>query len=82
MFFVSSFAAIFTIGVLTGIELPLLMRLGNLMSKDKRVSNRVLGFDYLGALAGGVIFPLVLLPRLELLTIGLVTATVNLLAGC
>ncbi|MFB3104613.1 MAG: hypothetical protein ACE1ZA_06755, partial [Pseudomonadales bacterium] len=79
VFFFSSFAAMFTVGLLTGIELPLLMRLGNLVSKDRRVTNRVLGFDYMGALAGGVIFPLVLVPRLELLTIGLVTATVNLL---
>ena len=77
VFFVSSFAAIFTVGLLTGIELPLLMRLGNLVSKDRHVTNRVLGFDYIGALAGGVIFPLVLVPHLELLTIGLVTATVN-----
>ncbi len=78
MFFAASFVAIFVVGLLTGIELPLLIRLGNEASAERPVSNRVLGCDYLGALVAGVLFPLALVPYLELLTIGLVTANVNL----
>ena len=78
LFFTVCFLTIFVVGLLTGLELPLLIRLGNDLSPARRVTNRVLGFDYLGALAGGLLFPLVLLPYQELLTIGLVTANANL----
>ena len=78
MFFAASFVAIFVVGLLTGIELPLLIRLGNEASAERPVTNRVLGCDYLGAFVAGVLFPLALVPYLELLTIGLVTANVNL----
>ena len=78
LFFTACFVTIFVVGLLTGLELPLLVGLGNEISRRRRVTNRVLGFDYLGALVGGVLFPLLLVPYLELLTIGLLTAGVNL----
>jgi spermidine synthase len=63
------------IGVLVGLELPLLMRLleGQVAFKD--LVARVLAFDYIGALAAAVMFPLVLVPKL-----GLVRS--SLIAGC
>ena len=78
-FFGPSFLMIVVVGILTGIELPLLIRLGNDAAGGKDVTNRVLGFDYLGALIAGLVFPLVLVPRLSLITIGFVIAGVNLL---
>ena len=78
LFFAVCFVIIFVVGLLTGLELPLLIQLGNDLSPERRTTNRVLEFDYLGALAGGLLFPLVLLPSQELVTIGLVTANVNL----
>ena len=70
------------IGILVGLELPLLMRLleGKLDFKD--LVSRVLTFDYIGALAASLLFPLVLVPRLGLvrssLVIGVANATVGL----
>ncbi len=63
------------IGVLVGLELPILMRLleGQLAFKD--LVSRVLTFDYIGALAAAIMFPLVLVPKL-----GLVRS--SLLMGC
>ena len=56
-FFGPSFLMIVVVGILTGIELPLLIQLGNDAAGGKDVTNRVLGFDYLGALIAGLVFP-------------------------
>lgn len=77
LFFLLSFVIITVIGFLTGLELPLLIRIGNKL-RQKRITNRVLGADYIGALAGGVLFPLLLLPYLEIVAISFVVALVNL----
>lgn len=78
LFFGSAFVLIALIGLLTGFELPLLIDLGNAASAESRVTNRVLAADYMGSLLGGLAFPLVLLPNLGLIVIGLLTAAVNL----
>ena len=77
-FFGVSLIMIFMVGLLSGVELPLLIQVGNELSGGKQVTNRVLGWDYIGALVAGVLFPLVLLPRLNLPVIGFVTAMANL----
>ncbi len=81
VFFGASFVMTTLIGVLSGIELPLLIRLGNSVAGETKVTNRVLGWDYIGALFGGLVFPLVLVPNFELLAIGFGTAAVNLLVA-
>ncbi|HEX7837003.1 MAG TPA: polyamine aminopropyltransferase [Kofleriaceae bacterium] len=65
------------IGVLVGLELPLLMRLleGQVAFKD--LVSRVLTFDYIGALAAAVMFPLVLVPKLGLVRSSLVMGAAN-----
>ena len=65
------------IGVLVGLELPLLMRLleGQMQLKD--LVSRVLTFDYIGALAAAVMFPLVLVPKLGLVRSSLVMGVAN-----
>ena len=80
-FFGLSFTVTFLIGILTGMELPLLINLGNELAGGTDVTNRVLGWDYIGALVGGVSFPLFLVPFLELHTIGFVIAALNLLVA-
>jgi spermidine synthase len=78
------YGVVFAIGVLVGLELPLLMRIlkDNLEFKD--VISRALTFDYLGALVASVAFPLLLVPRLGLvrtsLLFGLANAGVGLWA--
>ena len=80
-FFGSAFAATALVGFLTGIELPLLMRIGEQIAGDRSGANVVLGLDYVGSLVGAVAFPLVLLPRMDLLSIGVVAAVANLLVA-
>ena len=78
VFFGSAFLLTAVIGILTGFELPLLIDLGNEASHERRVTNRVLAADYMGSLVGGLAFPLLLVPNLSLIVIGLLTAAVNL----
>ncbi|MBX3157792.1 MAG: polyamine aminopropyltransferase [Deltaproteobacteria bacterium] len=70
-------AFVFAIGVLVGLELPLLMRLleGQLALKD--LVSRVLTFDYIGALAAAVLFPLLFVPHLGLVRSSLLMGTAN-----
>src|SRR5262245_12931047 len=83
-FHVVLYGAVFAIGVLVGLELPLLMRIlkDNLEFKD--LVARVLTFDYLGALVASLLFPIFLVPRLGLtrtsLVFGLLNAGVGLWA--
>jgi spermidine synthase len=70
-------AFVFAIGTLVGLEIPLLMRLleGQLAFKD--VVSRVLTFDYIGALAAALLFPLLLVPQLGLVRSSLVMGIAN-----
>jgi spermidine synthase len=70
------------IGILVGLEIPLLMRILRDRFDFKDVVANVLTFDYLGALGASLLFPIVLVPRLGLarsaLLFGLVNAGVAL----
>lgn len=70
---------VFAIGTLAGLEIPLLMRLleGQLALKD--IVSRVLTFDYIGALAAALMFPLILVPKLGLIRTSLVMGMANAL---
>lgn len=76
-----SFTVVAATGVLTGIELPLLIRVGREIRDEARTASVVLGVDYLGSLAGAVLFPLVVLPNMGVLSAGFAVAAVNLLAA-
>jgi spermidine synthase len=78
LFFGVSVVMTLIVGLLSGIELPLLIRVGKEIVGDGTITNRVLGWDYIGALAAGVTFPVVLVPLLSLPVIGFATALVNL----
>jgi spermidine synthase len=54
------------IGVLVGVEIPLLLRILRDRFEFRDLVSRVLAFDYLGALFASVLFPLVLVPYLGL----------------
>lgn len=77
MFYFSALGCILSVGFLTGIELPLLIKLGE-KANGKNVMNRVLSADYFGSLAGGLMFPLYFFPRFELISIGWLVALINL----
>ncbi|MBT9555258.1 MAG: hypothetical protein IV100_04470, partial [Myxococcales bacterium] len=69
------------VGVGVGAEIPLLVRIleGRMALKD--LIARVLFFDYLGALAASVAFPLFLVPRLGLVNAGLLLGMLNVAVG-
>lgn len=70
-------AFVVAIGVLVGLELPLLMRLLESQLAFKDLISRVLTFDYIGALAAAVMFPLVLVPKLGLVRSSLAMGVAN-----
>lgn len=78
------YGLVFAIGVLVGLELPLLMRILKDVLDFKELVSRVLTFDYVGALVASLLFPLFLVPKLGLvrtsLLFGLLNAGVGLWA--
>lgn len=75
-FFGGAFLVTFVVGLLTGIELPVLMHMGERESGQDSISI-ILGLDYIGSLVGAVAFPLLLLPYLELISIGFMIGLLN-----
>lgn len=69
-------ALVVAIGVLSGFELPLLMRLAG---EDEE--GRILAIDYAGTLLGSAAFPLLLLPALGLVGTAAVTGLLNALCA-
>ncbi|NEX61866.1 polyamine aminopropyltransferase [Noviherbaspirillum sp. 17J57-3] len=72
------YALVFLIGMLVGMEIPLVMRvLNGRRTEFRELVSRVLTFDYLGALAVSLLFPLVLAPKLGLSRTGLLFGMLN-----
>ncbi len=69
------------VGVLVGLEVPLLMRILRDRYDFRDVVANVLTFDYLGALGASLLFPLVLVPRLGLVRAALLFGVVNALVA-
>jgi spermidine synthase len=69
------------IGILVGLEIPLLMRILQDRFSFKDVVANVLTFDYVGALAASLLFPLFLVPRLGLVRSALAFGLVNVLVA-
>ena len=66
------------IGVMVGIEIPLIIRILDRTEGLKEAVSHVLAFDYLGALAGSVLFPFLVLPFVGLSRASLVFGIMNL----
>lgn len=75
------YLAVFGIGVLVGLEIPLIMRILKRDLAFKEVVSQVLTFDYLGALAVSILFPLLLVPHLGLVRSGLLFGLLNVLVA-
>ena len=80
-FHVVLYGLVFAIGALVGLELPLLMRILREHLDFKDLVSRVLTFDYIGALIGSLLFPLLLVPRLGLVRTSLVFGLINAAVG-
>jgi len=79
LFFTFSYGVIAIIGILSGFELPLLIRIRE--QEKEKTANIVLGVDYIASLTGAVVFALILLPYLGVLRTGFVTAMLNVLVA-
>ena len=60
------YSMVFLIGVLVGLEIPLLMRILKDELDFKTLVARVLALDYVGALVASLLFPIFLVPKLGL----------------
>lgn len=73
----SVYGMVLGVGILVGLEIPLVMRILKREVALKNLVSQVLTFDYLGALAVSVAFPLVLVPQLGLIRTGLFFGFLN-----
>ncbi len=71
------YGMVLLVGALVGLEIPLVMRILKRNVQLKDLVSQVLTFDYLGALAVSLAFPLVLVPQLGLIRTGLVFGLMN-----
>jgi spermidine synthase len=77
--FAFNHALIVIIGLLSGLELPLLIDMGKTF--DKKKGNHVLAYDYLGTLIGAILFPILIVPSLHIFTIGYIVSALNVIVG-
>jgi spermidine synthase len=76
------YTTVFMIGCMVGMEVPLVMRALNERNTEfSELVSRVLTFDYLGALAVSLLFPLVLAPYLGLVRTGFLFGMLNVGVG-
>ena len=75
------YACVLLVGVLVGLEIPLVMRILKHQFREryalKDLVSQVLTFDYLGALIVSVAFPLLLVPHLGLIRTGVFFGLLN-----
>ncbi len=82
------YAMVLAVGILVGLEIPLVMRIlrrqfrgtgtaGGERGTLKTLVSQVLTFDYLGALAVAIAFPLLLVPQLGLIRTGVLFGLLN-----
>jgi spermidine synthase len=79
------YGMVLVVGILVGLEIPLVMRILKHHFREryalKELVSQVLTFDYLGALAVAVAFPLLLVPHLGLLRTGVFFGLLNALVA-
>jgi spermidine synthase len=68
---------VFLIGVLVGLEIPLLMRILKERFEFRDLVANVLTFDYLGALGASLLFPILLVPHLGLVRSAMLFGILN-----
>src|SRR6202163_5001500 len=71
------YALVIVMGILVGLEIPLLMRIVRDRYEFRDVIAHVLTFDYLGALGASLLFPILLVPRLGLVRSAMLFGLVN-----
>jgi spermidine synthase len=72
------FAMLAMIGILSGMEIPLIARVLNDVGASKFRFENVLSVDYVGALAASLAFPLLIIPHFSLMSASLAFGCLNL----
>ena len=75
------YGMVLVVGTLVGLEIPLVMRILKRNVALKDLVSQVLTFDYLGALAVSLAFPILLVPHLGLIRTGLLFGLLNALVA-
>lgn len=75
-------ALILVIGLLIGLEIPLMFSLLKKKTDGTVLLSRLLSLDYVGALLASIFFPFILLPKLGLVRSALVIGIGNCLIAC
>jgi spermidine synthase len=71
------YAVVVVIGILVGLEIPLLMRILKGRFQFRDLVAHVLTFDYLGALGASLLFPILLVPKLGMVRSALLFGIIN-----
>jgi spermidine synthase len=75
------YVIVVVVGTLVGLEIPLVMRILREGVDFKELVAKVLTFDYLGALAASLLFPILLVPHLGLVRTSLLFGLANAAVG-
>lgn len=75
------YGALIGVGVLSGMEIPLVARVLERLGAGRFRFENVLTFDYLGALVAALAFPVLVVPNLSLVQAGLAFGLLNLLVA-
>jgi len=76
VFIICAHGLIIFIGFLTGLEIPLLIEIG-----QRKTENKVLAVDYLGAFLGTIVFAFILYPKVGLIPSAFLVGLFNAVAG-
>src|SRR6266852_3126537 len=71
------YVVVIAVGILVGLEIPLLMRILKERFQFRELISHVLTFDYLGALGASLLFPILLVPKLGLVRSALLFGVLN-----
>jgi spermidine synthase len=80
IFFIMVQALTFSIGLLSGFEIPLMVRIAeDRLGEDSDSEYQIFGINYIGTLVGTTFFAYLLLPKLDVVKTSVVVALLNLL---
>ncbi|EMK23559.1 putative spermidine synthase [Leptospira kirschneri serovar Bulgarica str. Nikolaevo] len=71
------FLLVVLIGILVGLEIPVLLRILKKELQFKELVSRVLSLDYVGALLASILFPIFFAPKLGLIRTGFIFGILN-----
>lgn len=79
LYYLIMYAVIIAIGILVGLEIPILTRIIEENESNIRVNlANIFTFDYIGGLVGSLAFPLILFPKLGFVTTSFLIGSINI----